>query len=216
MPLHSALRAASAIESGPPTVDLAFALAGDRLPETYAFPLEAALLEALPWLGKDEACGIHAIRAPLTAFGLVLSRRSRLVLRIPAERVDDACRLVGRSLAIGDATLDIGAPSLKAIEPFATLQSWIVATGAADEQGFLDDVAIQLEMLGVRAKLICGRPETLDDGDRQVRGFGLVLHELSPAHSLLLQARGLGQARRLGCGVFVPHKIIEGLGADPD
>lgn len=216
MSLYSALRAAPAAEPGPPTVDLAFALAGERLPYAYAFPLEAALVEALPWLGEDEACGVHAIRAPLTAFGLILSRRSRLVLRIPAERVDDACRLAGRSLRVGDARLGIGAPSPRQIEPFATLQAWNVATGAADEQGFVDDIACQLEGLGVRAKLICGRPETLDDGARRISGFGLVLHELSPAHSLLLQARGLGSARRLGCGVFVHHRIIEGLGADPD
>jgi hypothetical protein len=33
-----------------------------------------------------------------------------------------------------------------------------------------------------------------------------MLHELSPEHSLRMQAAGLGAQRKLGCGIFVPHK----------
>ncbi|MDR2189602.1 MAG: type I-MYXAN CRISPR-associated protein Cas6/Cmx6 [Azonexus sp.] len=214
MPIDAAACAAPVGQPERPMVDLAFALAGDRLPSAYAFPLEAALVDALPWLGEDEACGIHPIRAPLTADGLILSRRSRLILRLPADRADDARRLTGRRLPVGDVALTIGIPSLRPLTPFATLQARNVATAARDEQGFVADIVGQLDRLGARARLICGRAATLDDGARQIRGFGLVLYELSPAHSLLLQARGLGFARRLGCGVFVHHKIIAGLGGE--
>lgn len=217
MSILTTLRAANAVDRPSPTmVDLAFALAAERLPHDYAFGLEAALLAALPWLAEDDAIGVHPIRAPLTDFGLILSRRARLVLRLPAERVEAAGALCGRELRIGEARLGIGAATLRPIEAFATLRARMVATLAVDEPGFLDDVALQLEALGVDAKLICGKPETLADGSRQISGYGLVLHEMTPAHSLRLQTQGLGAARRLGCGVFVHHKIIEGLDASPE
>jgi hypothetical protein len=41
-----------------------------------------------------------------------------------------------------------------------------------------------------------------------LHGFGLTLHDLSPADSLRLQAQGLGSARALGWGLFVPAKTI--------
>ena len=40
----------------------------------------------------------------------------------------------------------------------------------------------------------------------------LVLHGLSTADSLLAQQRGVGLLRKLGCGVFVPHKSIAAVG----
>ncbi|MBS1189500.1 MAG: CRISPR-associated endonuclease Cas6 [Rhodocyclaceae bacterium] len=218
MSLMSTLRAAGAVEKSMPAamVDLSFALEGDSLPHHYPFALEAALLEALPWLAEEENFGVHPIRGPVTDFGLMLPRRAKLVLRLPAERVEAALALSGRSLAIGPESVRLGAAKPRPIEPFATLRAWNVATSAGDEQGFVEAVSFQLEVLGVKARLICDRPEILGDGVREIRGFGLVLHDLSPAHSLLVQARGLGPERRLGCGVFVHHKIIEGLGADPD
>lgn len=217
MSILATLRAVNAAERPPATmVDLAFALDAERLAHDYAFALEAALVAALPWLAGDDAIGVHSIRAPVTDFGLILSRRARLVLRIPGERVAAARGLSGQRLSIGETSLGIGAATVRPIEAFATLRARLVATSAADEQGFIDDVAFQLDALGVKAKLICGKPLTLADARRQISGYGLALHEMSPAHSLRVQAQGLGAARRLGCGVFVHHKIIEGLDAMPE
>lgn len=199
-----------------PMVDLAFEVAGERLPPTYAFGLEAALLATLPWLADEADAGVHPIRAPLTNFGLILSRRARLVLRLPESRVGSAQALSGQRLTIGEATLTVGAATVRPLTPFPTLRAWNVVTSADDEQGFADDITLQLDVLGVRAQPISGRRETIGDGGRQLAGFGLVLHDLSPEHSLRLQTHGLGAARRLGCGLFVHHKLIEGLGAAPD
>jgi hypothetical protein len=33
----------------------------------------------------------------------------------------------------------------------------------------------------------------------------------TPAQSLALQRQGLGEARKLGCGVFIPHKDVGDL-----
>ena len=202
--------------AGGSMVDLSFTIEAERLPHGYVFPLEAALLAALPWLAEETYAGIHPIRAPVTTYGVILSRRARLVLRIPEERVAAARGLTGQSLPIGETRLAIGEASLRRIEPFATLRAWSVATSAVDEEGFVEDVALQLEVLDIKARMICGRPQLLADGDRRIAGFGLALHELSAAHSLLLQAQGLGAARRLGCGLFVHHKLITGLGEAPE
>lgn len=212
----SSLRAPAVLEAAPPMVDLAFTLSGDRLQADYAPALEVAVCAALPWLQEDESSGIHAIRAPLTDFGLMLSHRSRLVLRIPAGRIDAARQLEGQSLQVGGTRLAVGAPARRAIEPFPTLQAALVLSDAPDEPAFLDDVAFRFEALGIRAKLICGKAGVMVDGVHGRRGFGLVVHEVPAAHSLYLQSRGLGPARRLGCGLFVHHKIIAGLDSDPD
>jgi len=197
-------------------VDLAFALTGEQLPLGYAFALEEALVARLPWLAEEATAGVHPVRAPATKFGLILSRRTRLVLRIPEERVEAARALSGQRLELGEAALAVGAATPRPITPFATLSAWNVASSADDEAAFVEDVKFQLEVMGVRAHLICGKREACSDGEHHLAGFGLALHELSPAHSLLIQAHGLGAGRRLGCGVFVHHKIIEGLGVDPD
>lgn len=211
-----ARRAARALARDVAVVDVAFALSGGHLPRGYAFALDEALEGCLPWLADEPAAGVHPLRAAETEFGLVLARRTRLVLRVPASRVADAYALCGRRLELGDAVLTVGVAAERPVVPFATLRASMVASEAGDEAGFTDDVGAELERLGVRARLICGRRTVLDNGRRRLAGFALALHELSPSHSLRLQAHGLGPARRLGCGVFVHHKIIEGLGVEPD
>jgi hypothetical protein len=46
----------------------------------------------------------------------------------------------------------------------------------------------------------------IDDDGVPVTGYSLMLDGLSPADSLRVLEAGLGRHRRLGCGLFVPHK----------
>lgn len=202
-----------------PCVDVAFELRGDILPRDYAPLLKRAVLHALPWMEKDPLAGIHAVRAPLTDAGLVLSRRARLQLRVGAAQGDAASALSGKTLMVGDASLGIGAVTLKPVQPFATLRAAMVVSRFDDEQAFVDDVEMQLEVLDIKGEVICGKPATVSHGDRpmsNLSGFAVVVHGLSIPHSLRLQAVGLGAERMLGCGLFVHHKIIEGLDAYPE
>jgi len=48
-----------------------------------------------------------------------------------------------------------------------------------------------------------------------LRGYSLMLDGLSAADSLRLQETGIGRHRRLGCGVFVPHKSAAAVGSPP-
>lgn len=192
-------------------LDLAFELVGVRLPRDYHAALWAALLDRLPWLASEPAAGVHAIRGPATEAGLLLSRRARLTLRLPAARRGDAAGLSGQSLLIEGERVEVGAARARALEPYPTLSSQFVATGAADELGHQEAVQAMLEALGVPLRFICGRMRSVRAGGSQVTGGGVVLHQLRPEQSLMVQQRGLGELRGLGCGLFLPHKIISGI-----
>jgi hypothetical protein len=53
----------------------------------------------------------------------------------------------------------------------------------------------------------------IDNDGAPVTGYSLMLDGLSPAASLRVLESGLGRHRRLGCGVFVPHKSSAAVGA---
>ena len=199
-----------------PCVDLSFELRGEELPRHYAEMLRAAVVRELPWMEEDPQAGIHPIRAPLTEAGYVLSRRARLQIRIDAARADAVLALSGKTLSIGERRLGIGSGVVKAVQAFPTLRAAAMVSRFDDEQAFVDDVEMQLEVLGVKGRVICGKPTAMQRGDRQFGGFAVVVHDLSGPHSLRLQAIGLGADRLLGCGLFVHHKIIEGLDAYPE
>lgn len=196
----------------PEMVDLSFEVEGNALPADYAWALCRAVAEVLPWLEAEPGAGIHPVKgAPTDRGTLLVSRRSRLILRLPAARVQDAGRLTGCSLDIGGAPLRVGAARVRALTPFATLYARFVTTGSADEQDFLKDVAGLLEGLGTRCKFMCGRSRQARTGEGEIAGFSVMLHEVLPEESVALQQRGLGPGRMLGCGMLVPHKSIRAV-----
>jgi hypothetical protein len=48
-----------------------------------------------------------------------------------------------------------------------------------------------------------------------LRGYGMMVDQLSEADSVTLQRHGLGTGRRVGLGLFVPHKSAAAVGAAP-
>jgi CRISPR-associated protein Cas6 len=197
--------------AGDEILDLVFELRGTRLPRDYHALLWAALLERLPWLADEPGAGVHPIRGATTDAGLLLSRRARLTLRLPGARSADAMRLTGQSLTVEGERIDVGTARPRALDPYPTLSAQFVATGAADELEHQETVQKMLEALDVPLRFICGRMRTVRAGGGTISGAGVVLHQLRPLQSLLMQRRGLGELRGLGCGLFLPHKIISGI-----
>ena len=192
-----------------PMVDVLFDLAGAHVPADYAAPLASAIIAALPWFGSEPRAGVHPLRAAASTGGmLVLARRAKLVLRVPAARAGATLALCGRALEIADETVTVGAASEHALAPSATLYARRVVTGARDERGFHDDVVRWLEALELNCGFISGRPCRVAAAGRELVGHGLALHGLAPADSLRVQGEGCGGERQLGCGIFVPHKTI--------
>jgi CRISPR-associated protein Cas6 len=188
---------------------------GKVLPRAHRVALAAALQQVLPWL--DEACGAAVHRLNVATGGgplALLSGRTRLTLRLPRQRVTDAAQLSGRTLDVMGQPLHLGAAQPRELLPFGTLFAhFVAAEGAAacgDEAAFLDAVAQQLAALGVHARAICGRHQTLEEG--RLAGYGLMLDGLTHGDSRRVLERGLGTHRLWGCGVFVPHRSAAAVG----
>ena len=193
-------------------IDLAFAVAGDALPREHRRALADAIEAALPWLAETPGAGIH--RLNVAAGGgpfALLSNRTRLTLRVPREREAAARALEGAELAVDTTVLRLGAAHARELLPWGTLYAHLVAAEAGDDElGFLDAVAAELKALGVQGRPICGRLQAFDTG--ALHGYSLMLDGLSAAGSLRLLEAGLGRHRRLGCGLFVPHKSAAAVG----
>ena len=201
------------VESGR-AVDLLYAIDGTALPSDYRFDLMGEVSRCLPWLEEKTGAGIHPIRAARNDDGqLLLPRRAKLVVRLPRERLAAAAALTGQELDVGGWTLRVGAAVVRSLVPHGTLYAHFVTAGTDDEEVFLADIGARLRELGTPCKLVCGKRHAFAAGARQVAGFSLMLHDLSQAHSLVLQQAGLGEDRLLGCGIFVPHRSAAAVGA---
>lgn len=194
-----------------PVVDMVFAVSGVHLPFGYAAALWEALVGRLPWLAEEAGVGVHAIRASSNESGLLLSPRTRLALRLPLRRKEDAARLSGHRLEVEGERLDVGEARARPLEPYPTLSARFVATGAADDLAHQEAVQAMLDEIGMPVRFICGRMRTMRSGGVEVSGAEVVLHQLRPEQSLAMQARGLGGGRHLGRGLFLPHKTIRDI-----
>ena len=208
-------------------VDLAFRLSGGTLAVDHAHALSRALLAELPWLADEPQSGVHQIHVASSGHGwtrpdgdacevLNLSRRTRLTLRLPRERLADAEALSGRSLDVGGHRLQVGKAAERPLTPSSTLFARYVIcddTRYEDEDCFIDWVADRLREMGITpTKLLCGMTSRIDVPRKRVRARSLMVAALPADASLALQQQGLGDGRLMGCGLFVPHKGIEAVG----
>jgi CRISPR-associated protein Cas6 len=201
-------------EPVPDAVDVVFAVGGAALPGDYSFGLVRAIARHLPWFDGDSDAGVHPLRGARTDYGaILLPRRAKLVLRVTRPRTADALALIGRRLEIGSGRLEVGVAAVRELRPHAALYAHLVANGCGDEEAFLASVGARLAALAARGTPVCGRRHSLRAGEREIVGFSLMLHDLSPEHSLLLQRIGLGGERKLGCGIFVPHRLAAAVGS---
>jgi len=195
----------------PEMIDAVFDISGDCIPANYPFALWHALARLVPELAAGTSVGVLPLRTAGSAAGMLLPRRAKLVLRLPAALGGKVEALAGRELDLGGSSpLSLGAGRLREIQPYPTIHAHLVV-GTEDEVAFMAGVSADLAVLGITASLICGRRNSLVDGDRGIHGFSLVIHDLKPEDSLRLLYTGLGGERRYGCGVFVPYKVISDL-----
>ncbi len=207
-------------------VDVVFNIDCRCLPIEHTHALSSALRSALPWLESEQDAGIHMIHGAESGNGwmrpdgnqgdalLYLSRRTKLELRVPKERVADARVLSGSTLEVGGHPLKVGDAQVRLLSNITTLFSrYVIADPQLDEENFLRTSSAQLQSLGVRCgKMLCGRSHEIDLPGERLFTRSLMLAELSVQDSILLQQKGLGRGRTLGCGLFLPHKDIKAVG----
>ncbi len=207
---HRCLTAfAPAIATPPEMVDVVFDLTAEMLPPGHEWPLYQAVSRLAPWFGDSPHSGIHPIRGTRAEDGtLVVAKRAKLVVRMPRDRVCAASILEGATLGLGSTTARLGQGTFRKFRPSPTLYSPRVATGDAEEMAFAVRIAGELEALGIRGSIICGKRVEVAYGQGVVAAYSVAVTGLNEADSILLQSAGLGIARPVGCGLFVPHKTI--------
>ncbi|MFA6922362.1 MAG: type I-MYXAN CRISPR-associated protein Cas6/Cmx6 [Gallionella sp.] len=190
--------------------DLVFELSGESLPAFYPFALWEALVRQVPRLASDERVGVLPLRGAQNDGQLLLSKRSKLVLRLPEELIGDASGLAGAQLDVAKNILTLGESRARKIQHYPTLHAQLAA-GNDDEVEFIAEVQAHFTRLGISARTICGIRHTLSDEKQSIRGYSLVVHDLKPEASIRLQCAGIGEGRRFGCGIFMPYKVITDL-----
>jgi CRISPR-associated protein Cas6 len=209
-------------------VDAAFAIECRSLPVDHAFALSQAILAALPWFADEPQAGLHTVHGAASGAGwqrpegedalLQLSHRTRLVLRLPENRLQDAAALTGQTLDVAGFLMRVGQLQPRPLLRIASLFSRsVMFEDAADEPAFVAAAIEALRALGVEVStMLCGRNVTLATPQRTYRTRSLMVTVATPAQSLALQRQGLGEARKLGCGLFIPHKDVGDLRSRAD
>ena len=209
-------------------VDAVFGIACPSLPVDHAYALSQAIQGVLPWFAEEPLAGLHLIHGAGSGSGwmrpespdalLQLSHRVKLVLRLPSRRVEDAASLLGHTLQVADWPLRVDQLSVKPLSRITTLFSrGVILAADGDEPAFLSAAAAELGLLGIRkSKLVCGRTTRVSTPARAYEARSLMLAGLTRAQSRVVQQHGLGAERKLGFGLFIPHKSIDDLHARSD
>lgn len=192
-----------------PTVDLVFSLqANGPIPADHGYHLYGALSRVLPQLHETNGIAVHPIRGrQIGNRELHLNDRSRLIVRTDADHIGQLIALSGKQLDVAGHHVRIGVPQVWTLRPAPALRSRLVTIkGFLDAEPFQSAARRQLDEMGVSAaaQLTLGKRRTLRIKDKEVVGYEVLVEALSAEESVLVQERGLGGRRHMGCGVFVP------------
>ena len=159
--------------------------------------------------------GVHGIQGADSGQGsLILGNRAKLVIRCPDRRLEAlVAALADSTLDIAGHALTVGTGRARPLSLYSPLYAHCVVTGDEDEGLFARGIQQQLRQRDIECRFICGRPQLLFDGEQLVRGYSLLLHNLPLAQAIAVQQQGIGLHRKLGCGLFIPHKSIVAVGS---
>ena len=206
-------------------VDVVYSIRCRSIPVDHAHALSESIHTALPWFAEEADAGLHMIHISEAGNGwsrpdnpeideLVLSRRSRLILRLPKHRLNQASELKDKELEISGRKLTIGDFNTRPLSSVSTQFSRYVQTEDVDnEEQFLNHIAAELEALletDIR-KIMCGKAHTLTTPEGRINTRSVMVADLSPESAVLLEQKGLGSGRKMGCGLFIPHKGIKAV-----
>src|SRR5487761_1919735 len=192
--------------------DAMFNIGCDTLPVDHAYALSQAIQRALPWFADEANAGLYLAHVAGSGNGwmrpgnpralLYLSRRTKLALRLPKQRIADAAVLLGQTLDVDGHLLRIDTVAVRPLARITTLFSRYVALPAGDDEAaFVTSAARELGGLGIQPrKMLCGLATAIATPAHTVQTRSLMLAELTLEESVLLQEQGLGLARSLGCG----------------
>ena len=203
-------------------VDLLFSIDCKSLPVDHAYALSSAVTRALPWFADDDIAALHTIHGADSGNGwerpegaddiIYLSRRTKLVLRVPADRIDDAMTLCGQELDVAGNPMKVLKASKRLLEITTSLYSrHVVAEEGEDEDAVLKRVIAEMRGMGLEfKKVLCGKAHSLQTPERTITTHSLLVADLNFEDAITLQEHGVGakEYKKLGCGLFIPHKTV--------
>ena len=204
-------------------VDVVFDIVCRALPVDHAYALSQEITRVLPWFSEEEGAGLHTVHGAESGNGwmrpanpgdlVYLSRRTKLILRLPKHRLADVAKLTGASLDIAGNAMKVEKSTVRPLSTMTTIFSrYVESAEGMDESGFLKLAVAQLDRISISPKkMLCGMENTISTPGRNIHTRSLMLAELSVEESVRLQQHGLGAERTLGCGLFIPHKDIKEL-----
>ncbi|MGD8581899.1 MAG: type I-MYXAN CRISPR-associated protein Cas6/Cmx6 [Gammaproteobacteria bacterium] len=208
-------------------VDLSFRISCRQIPTTHAYELAQALYQVLPWLKNEPEIGIHQIHGATTGNGwerppdgelMHLSKRAKMHLRVPREKIEDARQISGATLDIAGYPVEVGEATVKLLSPIQTLFSrYVIGPQDVNEEQFIDWMVDQLQQRDIQVrKMLCGIGHVIATPDGDIETRSVMIADLDKHTSLSLQETGVGPGRHLGCGIFLPHKGVRAVGETED
>lgn len=203
-------------------VDMQFNIDCKTLPVDHAHTLSAAIQQALPWFAEDETATLHLIHGADTGNGwerpedsddvIYLARRTKLVLRVSGERVDDTISLTGQTLDVVGNAIIVGEASKRLLSITTSLYSrHVVVEPGEDEEAFLQRIIAEMRDMGLQfKKVLCGKEHALQLPEGELATRTMLVADIGFDDSIRLQERGVGAKRhkKLGCGLFIAHKTV--------
>ena len=115
----------------------------------------------------------------------------------------------GHALKVGEATVK----SLSALP--TQFARYVIAEADQDENAFLTSMAAMLRVMDIPVKkLMAGKQHRMRLADGPVFTRSLMVADLAPEDAIRLQQDGLGEGRKIGCGLFLAQKGIKAVNAD--
>ena len=189
----------------------------------HAYALYQAISRALPWFETEPSVALHTLHGAESGNGwvrpheeddlLYLSKRTRLRLRLPKSRFEDAEVLEGQTLIIGDCAVKINHPTIRALSEQTTLFTRsLVSENTSSENEFLHHATKMLNAEGIHPRrMMSGRQHVIKTPAKILYARSLMIVELAFDESIQLQQNGLGEEQKIGCGIFLPHKSIDAV-----
>lgn len=208
-------------------VDLSFVVKCKCLPLEHMQALYESLSAILPQLKDDKLAGIHPMSGSESGNGwerssdpnqlIYLSRRQKMTIRISKDYLAAAENLEGQTINVAGYDVEMGKTSIKKLSDLpTTFCRSIMIDSRMDEDDFLRWAFDELKSLDITVnKMMAGKERVVQlphGGERITRS--LMVAELTQGESVLLQQHGLGEGRKLGCGLFLPQKDIKAVNSD--
>lgn len=203
-------------------VDVLFKIDCEKIPNNYIESLAEGLIATFPWLAN---AAIHHIYLPKTGNGwqadinaeyVYLPKRTKLILRVPQEKVDQLKKINNLELNLNGFSFVIEnfLKQKKLSDSTIVVSNGIVAPKEVSEDDFLQYCYQELKKLNIQPKkMLVGLSHDLTTKNQILSTRSLMLADLSKQESVLLQEKGIGNHQTLGCGIFLPQKGISEVNA---